>query len=115
MKIELLYFDGCPSYQRLEARLRELVREAGVEDPVELRRVESPEAAEAEHFLGSPTVRINGEDIDPGAKGRKDVGLKCRLYRSERGMSGVPPENWIKAALTGHVASEDSRAGAIVT
>lgn len=106
MKIELLYFDGCPSYERLEPQLEQLVRDAGVEDPIELRRIESPEAAEAERFLGSPTVRIDGEDIDPGARDRSDFGLKCRLYRLEVGMSGVPPEEWIRAALAERVRRE---------
>ena len=75
------------------------VRDAGVEDPIELRRIESPEAAEAERFLGSPTVRIDGEDIDPGARDRSDFGLKCRLYRSDAAASGLPPDGWINAAL----------------
>ena len=99
MKIELLYFDGCPSHERLQPLLDQLVHEAGVQAAVELRRVESAEAAEAERFLGSPTVRIDGEDIDPGAKDRTDFGLKCRLYRSELGTSGVPPDGLIRAAL----------------
>ena len=47
MRIELLYFDGCPSYERLLPRLRELVADAGVTDEVELRRVDSPESAVA--------------------------------------------------------------------
>lgn len=100
MKIELLYFDGCPSYERLLPRLTQLLRDSGVEDEVELRRVETLEAAERERFLGSPTVRINGKDVDPGAAARTDVGMKCRLYRSASGTSPLPPEEWIKDALT---------------
>jgi hypothetical protein len=99
MTVELLYFDGCPSYERLRPRLDQLLGEAGVREALELRRVESPEAAEAERFLGSPTVRVDGNDIDPGASERTDYGLKCRLYRSEQGASGVPPEAWIRSAL----------------
>jgi hypothetical protein len=101
MNVELLYFSGCPSYERLLPRLRELVAQAGG-DPaaIETRRVESPEAAENDRFLGSPTVRINGQDVDPGAANRDDFGLKCRIYRSEGGQSPVPPERWIRAALT---------------
>ena len=98
MKVELLYFDGCQSHERLLPQLEQLVRDAGVKQ-VELRRVESAEAAEAERFLGSPTVRVDGEDVEPGAGGRTDYGLKCRLYRSEEGASGVPPDEWIRAAL----------------
>jgi hypothetical protein len=99
MRIELLYFEGCPSYEALLPALRELLVVEGIEDEIELRRVETPEDAERERFLGSPTVRIDGEDVDPGASERKDFGLECRLYRSEDGMSRIPPEPWIRAAL----------------
>jgi alkylmercury lyase len=99
MKIELLYFDGCPSHERLYPRLERLLRETGVSDPIELRRVESVDAAEAERFLGSPSLRIDGQDVEPGADERDDFGLKCRLYRSATGADALPPDAWIRTAL----------------
>lgn len=101
MKVELLYFEGCPSYEALLPELRALLASEGIAEEIELRRVESVEAAERERFLGSPTVRIDGEDVDPGAGERDDFGLKCRLYRSAAGLEHVPPEEWIRAALRG--------------
>jgi hypothetical protein len=100
MNVELLYFSGCPSYERLLPRLSELVAQAGGNAAaIETRPVESPEAALQARFLGSPTVRVNGRDVDPGAGKRADFGLKCRIYRSEDGRSSEPPERWIRAAL----------------
>lgn len=99
MRIELLYFDGCPSYERFLPRLRELVTQAGVADEVEPRRVESEEGAVAERFLGSPSVRVDGVDVEPGARERCDFGLKCRLYRTTAGLRGTPPEEWVVQAL----------------
>jgi hypothetical protein len=99
MKVELLYFDGCPNHAELLPRLRELLASEGIEQEIELRRVETPEEAERERFLGSPTIRIDGEDVDPMAKERRDFGLECRLYRTEEGLVGMPPEDWIRAAL----------------
>lgn len=99
MKVELLYFDGCPSYEALLPRLEAILDREGVEDPVELRRVESVEGAERERFLGSPTVRIDGEDVEPGATNRSEFGLKCRLYRTDEVTSGIPPDQWIVDAL----------------
>ena len=96
MKVELLYFDGCPSHERLLPRLRELVHEAGIADEVAVRRIESPEAAVAERFLGSPTVRVNGVDV---ADRRGDFGLKCRLYSTPDGLQGSPPAEWVAQAL----------------
>ncbi|MGH3706039.1 MAG: DF family (seleno)protein, partial [Agromyces sp.] len=78
---------------------RDVIDREGVEAEVELRRVESIDAAEDERFLGSPSVRIDGHDVDPGAHARSDFGLKCRLYRSDEGTSRLPPERWITAAL----------------
>ena len=97
MTVELLFFDGCPNYDRLLARVRELADAAHAD--VVLRKVETPEDAEAERFLGSPTVRVDGTDVEPGAEQRTDFGLKCRLYATPDGLQGVPPEAWILQAL----------------
>jgi len=99
MRVEVLYFDGCPSHAALLPRLRTLVSEMRPDARVELRRVESPEAAQVERFLGSPTVRVEGADVEPGAEGRSDFGLKCRLFRTEDGSSPTPPDEWLRAAL----------------
>lgn len=101
MRIELLYFDGCPSHEALLPRLRHLLAAEGISDGFELRRVESPEAAERERFLGSPTLRVSGRDVDPDAASRHDFGLKCRLYRTGDGHAPIPPDEWIRAALDG--------------
>lgn len=101
MDIELLYFDGCPSHERLLPRLQQLLGELGITDEVRLTRVDSSEAAVAHRFLGSPTVRVDGRDIDPGASARTDFGLECRLYASSEGLTGVPPDELLRAALTG--------------
>jgi len=95
--IELLYFEGCPSHEQLLPAVEQLAAQTGA--VVQLRRVETPEAAERERFLGSPTVRVNGVDVDPTAPERTDFGLKCRIYRSDKGQSPLPPEQWIRAAL----------------
>lgn len=100
MKVEVLYFDGCPSYEALMPRLRELMAATGVEAPVELRHVESVEVAERERFLGSPTLRVNGQDVDPTAGERTDFGLKCRLYPGADGLRGTVPDEFVVEALT---------------
>ncbi len=64
MKFEILYFAGCPNHEALHGRLCELMSEAGVHAPIELRAIESAEEAQRERFLGSPTLRFDGEDAD---------------------------------------------------
>ncbi len=98
MKVELLYFEGCPGYEELLPRVRELV---GDRAEVELRVVESVDEAERVGFLGSPTLLVNGEDVDASAADRSDYGMKCRLYRTDEGQSHAPPDEWICRALDG--------------
>lgn len=101
MRIEVLYFDGCPGYEALLPRLRAIAAERGADGDIELRAIETLDAAEEQRFLGSPTVRVDGRDVDPGAGSRTDFGLKCRLYRSDDGASGLPPEQWLREAILG--------------
>ena len=99
MKIEVLYFGGCPNHEALLPRLRELLDQAQVASPVELVEVPDDAAAQSQRFLGSPTLRVDGRDVEPGAELRTDFGLKCRLYRTEDGFAGVPPDDWVLDAL----------------
>ncbi|MGI8729026.1 MAG: DF family (seleno)protein [Solirubrobacteraceae bacterium] len=98
MKIELLYFDGCPHHEPLLTHLRELLAGAGVRESVELREIDA-DGAGGERFLGSPTVRVDGRDVEPGAEARDDFALQCRLYRTDDGLRPTPPVGWILAAL----------------
>jgi hypothetical protein len=107
MTIEVLYFDGCPNHETLLPRLRELLAHDGISTEIDLRRITDDEAAQRERFLGSPTVRVNGRDVEPDAEQRTDYGMKCRLYRTPTGLSGEPPEEWLRAAV-GQVARTDA-------
>lgn len=98
MTAELLYFDGCPGFQDLLPRLRALT-EGRAE--LKLRRIASVDEAEEARFLGSPSVRVDGRDVEPGAMNRTDFGMKCRLYRTAESRSHVPPDEWIRRALRG--------------
>lgn len=100
--LEVLFFDGCPSHERLLPVVRALAAEHGVQ--LMQRRIEDASHAEHVRFLGSPSVRVNGVDVEPGADERADFGLKCRLYRLPEGLSGLPPEAWIRRALGSSVA-----------
>jgi alkylmercury lyase len=100
VNVEVLYFDGCPSHEALLPRLRQLMAQVGVAVPVQLTHIESTAVAKRERFLGSPTLRINGEDVDPTASQRTDFGLKCRLYPSAEGLRGTIPDELVLAALT---------------
>jgi hypothetical protein len=99
MQVEVLYFDGCPNHEALLPHLRGLLSASGASTDVELVRVEDADAAERERFLGSPTVRVDGDDVEPGADLRTDFGLKCRLFATPDGLRGMPADEWVLAAL----------------
>jgi hypothetical protein len=99
MRIELLYFDGCPNWMLTEQRIAEALAIRGLADvDVELRRVETVERAEELGFLGSPSIRIGG--ADPFATGREPVGLSCRLYSTPGGLSGSPTTEQLLEVLS---------------
>lgn len=77
-------------------RVRSVAARLGIEIDLRSVRVESPNDAVRERFLGSPTVRVNGVDVDPSAGDRRDFGLSCRMY----GSAGIPTEAMIATALT---------------
>ena len=93
--MELLYFEGCPNVEATRARLREVLQEEGL--PKAIREIDVRGEAEAKRnrFIGSPSVRIDGVDVDPAARSRSDAVFGCRLY----GSSGVPPKEMLRAAL----------------
>lgn len=98
MKVELLHTSDCPNGVDYRPVLEALLRSAGIDDAVQLCLVGSHEQAVAERFLGSPTVRIDGVDVDPTAADRVDYAVACRLYRSPSGTSGRPPDGWVLSA-----------------
>ena len=99
MRIELLHVRGCPHHAETLALLRQILDEAGLAAAIEEVEVRDSEAAQALGFLGSPSIRIDGRDIEPRASERRDFGMSCRVYASEAGYSGVPPQEMIVEAL----------------
>jgi hypothetical protein len=98
--VEILYFDGCPNHEPALALVERIDRELGTDADVRMVNVSDQEAAERLRFLGSPTVRVNGVDIDPGADQRTEYAFSCRIFTTEGGPAGQPDERWVRAALT---------------
>jgi hypothetical protein len=99
-RVEILYFDGCPNHEPARALVERLAAQLRIEPEIRLVEVADPEAAVALRFLGSPTVGVNGVDVEPGAAERRDFALSCRIYRSEGRVAEQPQESWVREALT---------------
>ena len=94
MKIDVLYLAGCPNYLPTLARLKRVLREEGVPGEIFELEVSDAHQAMALGFFGSPTIRINGLDIDRDCRNMAETGMACRRYPG-----GLPPEGMIRAAL----------------
>jgi hypothetical protein len=99
-RIEFLWFDGCPGHEPARALLDEVIAELAPGTPVESVNASDPAVAVANRFAGSPTIRVDGRDIDPDYLDDGDYTPRCRMYRTADGLRGVPPRAWIEAALS---------------
>lgn len=99
MRIEILWFDGCPNHERAIAVVQSVLDARGLPAPIASVRIEDDAAARARKFPGSPTVRIDGIDVDPAFIDSGDYSLRCRLYRTAEGLNGLPEPAWIEQAL----------------
>ena len=107
MKIEILYFDGCPTYLEAEKALRKVLTREGAGAEVELVAVGSDEEAQRLRFPGSPTVRADGEDLFPVPE-RAEYALGCRMYATPEGLKGSPTAGMLEEALTMEGATDAS-------
>jgi hypothetical protein len=94
MKIEVLYFEGCPNYLPAVDRLRTVLAGEGLGAEIIEIEVKDDSAAKALKFVGSPTIRINGLDVDFSLRQVSEVGFACRCYPG-----GLPSEEMIRAAV----------------
>jgi hypothetical protein len=101
--VELLYFEGCPNFDVALERVREAVSAAANGAEIHLIRIEDDADAVRQRFWGSPTVRVDGSDVDAAARLRTDFGMQCRVYWVDGKVAGAPPVAWIAEALRGEI------------
>jgi hypothetical protein len=100
MRIDFLYDPDCPSREESFQRLIETLAEAGIDAEIVSLAITTVKEAETFEFLGSPTIRIDGLDIDANTRERRDYSLSCRAYRRSDGrISPLPPKELIATAL----------------
>lgn len=99
MRVQLLYFDGCPHWTVMEERLREALILSGFPQAIEHCLVETPEQADEYRFAGSPSILLDGRD--PFASSPSKVGLTCRVYSTPDGAAGTPTLEQLVAAIQG--------------
>ena len=99
MKIELLYVPGCPNYRSALETIKDVLGDTGVSEQItEIAVLDSTQAV-ALGFPGSPTVRIDGRDVEPGIPTLSSFGLSCRTYVVNGRRQGIPDREWIRRAV----------------
>ncbi|MCL5965922.1 MAG: DUF2703 domain-containing protein [Deltaproteobacteria bacterium] len=108
MKVEILYFEGCPNHAPATEIVARVLRREGIQAQVRKVEVRNVEAAQTLRFLGSPSVRVNDVDIETGRENDPPF-YGCRTYSVSGKTTGVPPEEWLADALRRPENKEGSR------
>jgi len=109
-RVELLWFQDCPNHPAARVLLDELLGALAPGTAVHEIDATEPAVAQRHRFPGSPTIRIDGRDVDPSYEDPGDYTPRCRLYRTADGLRGLPEQAWIEAALRASIASRGGRA-----
>jgi hypothetical protein len=97
--IEVLYVQDCPHCPGTLALVERVRAELGIDAQLRTTLIVDQAAADQARFPGSPTVRIDGRDVEPGSEPTTEYTVGCRLYRLEHRFAGQPEERWIREAL----------------
>ncbi len=97
IEIEILYFEGCPSWQEALANLRQVIQTDQLDVQVRLIEITSPQQAHDERFLGSPSFRLNGVDLWPESRTRYN--MSCRVYQTDQGLRGSPTVEMLREKI----------------
>ncbi|SRR5258706_8745430 len=97
--IELLWFVDCPNHLAARALIDEVVAELAPASTIRDIDATDPRVAERVRFPGSPTIRVDGRDVQPGFQDPGDYTPRCRVYPNGGRMERIPPRAWIEAAL----------------
>ncbi len=97
MQIDLLYFDGCPSWEGGLENLKAALEAEGLEAEIRLLKVENDDDAARLKFLGSPSFCVDGADL--WTEDRKRYNLSCRVYSTPQGMKGAPTVDMLREKL----------------
>lgn len=98
-RVELLWFSDCPNHAAARRMVLDSMARHGISGQLIDIDATDPAVAAAARFPGSPTIRVDGVDIDPSYVDPGDYTPRCRLYRTGTGLRGVPDTAWIESAM----------------
>ena len=96
MKVELYYFKGCPTYMETAENLKRALKKLAIKENFALIEVVNAEDAVEKRFLGSPTIKVNGTDLE---NNDGEFVFGCRIYSIAGKITGTPTEEYILTRL----------------
>jgi Domain of unknown function (DUF2703) len=99
MRIEILYIEGCPYRHSAVAQVQQVLREEDISAELLEASVSQESAARELRFLGSPTIRVNGLDVEPTARASREYGVMCRTYVVNGRRVGLPSREMLRQAI----------------
>jgi len=99
MRIEILYIEGCPNRQSAVARVQEVLREENISAELLEASVSQESTARELHFPASPTIRVNGLDVEPEVRTSREYGIRCRTYVVNGRRVGLPSRELLRQAI----------------
>jgi hypothetical protein len=97
--VEVLYVQDCPHYPGTLALVQRVLAELGIAAEIRSTLIGDQADAEQARFAGSPTVRVDGRDVEPGSEPPMEIVVGCRLYRLEHRFAGQPADAWVREGL----------------
>lgn len=110
--VQLLWFSDCANHPAARRMLEEVIADLAPGTPIGDVDATDPVTAERVRFPGSPTIRVDGRDIDPSYVDPGDYTPRCRLYRTVSGLKGLPERRWIEDALRDAVPNRSTATSA---
>ena len=99
LTIDLLYFDGCPSYRQTWNDILDVLVDEKIDASVRLIAVEGLDRAQELRFAGSPTIKVNGRDLEDF----EGAGvIACRVYKENDGR-GWPSKRLLREKISSAV------------
>ena len=103
LDIQILYFEGCPNVESARRLISDALEQAGISAKVSLVEVLDHDDAVSKKFIGSPSFRINGRDIEQSRANREVYSMRCRLYSTDDGLSGLPKRSTLIEQFMNHI------------
>lgn len=109
-QVVVLSVPECPNLTPSLAVVEHSALELSMPITLTMLTINDADQADRHKFLGSPTVRIGGIDVEPSAAGRTDYGVSCRVYSASTGVTGIPPAQWVHQSLVANRPDSPSAA-----